>query len=430
MEKVKNMKRMKSINLLFIGLLFPIQMLMAQETVTLEQCQNWARESHPVLKQQELYRQILDLKNENNSTTYLPQVNLNAQTTYQSDVTQLPIKLPGMDVPLVSKDQYKFYLDLKQTIWDGGLSKAKELINEAENAGNQQQVEVELYQVKERINQFFFTSFLIQENIKVLDKKIETLTERRKQLESAVNNGMVLSSELDQLLAELIKTDQIIIELKSRRETVLSALAILTGKATEQLQNLTLTEPVIETDLPLMRPELDLFSKQNELLSANSEILQKQRNPKLFGFGQAGYGRPGLNMLNNEFDTYYLVGVGFSWNVLDWKTTERQKQVLKFQQDIIQTKQETFVRNIDLATDQQIKEINQITELLKGDEELIQIRGRITKSSSSKLENGTITTADYIQDLNAETTARMMLETHKIQLKEARIKLENIRGNQ
>jgi len=421
---------MKTTKLLFFGLLFPIHLLMAQETVTLEQCQTWARESHPILKQQEFYRQILDLKNENNSTTYLPQVNLNAQTTYQSDVTQLPIKLPGMDVPLVSQDQYKFYLDLKQTIWDGGLSKAKELINEAENAGNQQQVEVELYQVKERINQFFFTSFLIQENIKVLDKKIETLTERRKQLESAVNNGMVLSSELDQLLAELIKTDQIILELKSRRETVLSGLAILTGKATEQLQNLIMTEPTIDLQIPLTRPEIDLFNKQNELLNANSEILQKQRNPKFFGFGQAGYGKPGLNMLNNEFDTYYLVGVGFSWNVLDWKTTVRQKQVLKFQQDIIQTKQETFIRNIDLATDQQIKEINQITELLKGDEELIQIRGRITKASSSKLENGTITTADYIQDLNAETTARMMLETHKIQLKEARIKLENIRGNQ
>ncbi len=421
---------MKTIKLLFIFLVFQGYQLMAQQAVTLEQCQIWARESHPVLKQLDLYQQILDLKNENNSTAYLPQVNLNAQTTYQSDVTQLPIKLPGMDVPLVSQDQYKFYLDLKQTIWDGGLSKAKELINEAENAGNQQQVEVELYQVKERINQFFFTSFLIQENIKVLDKKIETLTERRKQLESAVNNGMILSSELDQMLAELIKTDQIIIELKSRRETVLSALSILTGKATEQLKNLTLTEPAIETELPLMRPEIDLFSKQNELLDANSEILQKQRNPKLFGFGQAGYGKPGLNMLNNEFDTYYLVGLGFSWNVLDWKTTERQKQVLKFQQDIIQTKQESFIRNIDLATDQQIKEINQITELLIGDEELIQIRGRITKASSSKLENGTITTADYIQDLNAETTARMMLETHKIQLKEARIKLENIRGNQ
>ena len=421
---------MKTIKLMFAALLFPIHLLMAQEAVTLEQCQNWARENHPVLKQLDLYQQILNLKNENNATSFLPQVNLNGQATYQSAVTKIGISLPNINIPSVDKDQYKFYLDFKQTIWDGGLSKAKELINNAENAGNLQQTEVELYQVKEKVNQFFFTSFLIQENLKILEKKTETLGERRKILESAVNSGMVLSSELDQLLAELIKTEQLVIELKSNKETVLYALSILTGKTTEQLNNLKLPEELAVTDLPMKRPELDLFSKQNELLNANSEILQKQRNPKLFGFGQAGYGKPGLNMLNNQFDTYYLVGLGFSWNVLDWKTTSRQKQMIKLQQDIVQTKQESFVRNIDLATDQQNKQINQIAELLKTDQDLIVIRERITKTSASKLENGAITMADYIQDLNAETTARLMLETRKIQLKEVQIKLENIRGNQ
>lgn len=421
---------MKTIKLLFIALLLPVHLLMAQEALTLEQCQTWARENQPVLRQLDLYQQILYLKNENNTTSFLPQVNLNGQATYQSAVTKIAISLPGMNIPSVDKDQYKFYLDFKQTIWDGGLSKAKELINNAENAGNLQQTEVELYQVKEKVNQFFFTSFLIQENLKVLEKKTETLAERRKILESAVNNGMVLSSELDQLLAELIKTGQMVIELKSNKETVLYALSILTGKTTEQMKNLTLPDEPEVADLSLKRPELDLFSKQTELLNANSEILQKQRNPKLFGFGQAGYGKPGLNMLNNQFDTYYLVGLGFSWNVLDWKTTSRQKQMIKLQQDIVQTKQESFVRNIDLATDQQNKQISQISELLKTDQELIVIRERITKTSASKLENGTITTADYIQDLNAETTARLTLETRKIQLKEAQIKLGNIRGNQ
>ena len=421
---------MKPTKLLFIVLLFPVHLLMAQDSVTLEQCQNWARENHPVLKQLALYQQILDLKNENNATSFLPQVNLNGQATYQSDVTKIGISLPNINIPSVDKDQYKIYIDLKQTIWDGGLSKAKELINNVENAGNLQQTEVELYQVKEKVNQFFFTSFLIQENLKILEKKTETLAERRKILESAVNNGMVLSSELDQLLAELIKTEQLVIELKSNNETVLYALSILTEKTTEQLKTLTLPEELAVNDLPLKRPELDLFTKQNELLNANSEILQKQRNPKLFGFGQAGYGKPGLNMLNNEFDTYYLVGLGFSWNVLDWKTTQKQQQMIQLQQDIVQTKQESFVRNIDLATDQQNKQINQIAQLLKTDQELIVIRERISKTSASKLENGTINMADYIQDLNAEITARLMLETRKIQLKEAKIKLGNIRGKQ
>ena len=421
---------MKTIKLLFVALLFPVHLLMAQEAVTLEQCQNWARENHPALKQLDLYQQILGLKNENNATSYLPQINLNGQATYQSDVTKIGISLPNMKIPTVDKDQYKFYLDLKQTIWDGGLSKAKELLNNAENAGNLQQTEVELYQVKEKVNQFFFTSFLIQENLKILDKKTETLNERRKLLESAVNNGMVLSAELDQLLAELIKTEQTVIELKSNKETVLYALSILTGKTTEQFINLSLPIEPSDLNMPLKRPEMDLFSKQNELLGANSDLLQKQRNPKLFGFGQAGYGKPGLNMLNNSFDTYYMLGLGFSWNVLDWKTTSRQKQIIKLQQDMVQTKQDAFVRNIDLATDQQNKQINQISELLKTDQQLITIRERITKTSASKLENGAITTADYIQDLNAETTARLMLETHKIQLKEAWIRLANIRGNQ
>ena len=421
---------MKTIKLLFVALFLPVHLLMAQEAVTLEQCQTWARENNPALKQLELYQQILSLKTENNSTSYLPQVNLNGQATYQSEVTKVGISIPNINIPSVGKDQYKVYLDLKQTIWDGGLSKAKELINQAENAGNLQQTEVELYQVKEKVNQFFFTSFLIQENLNILDKKTETLNESKKLMESAVNNGIILSSELDQLLAEIISTKQRIIELKSSSETVLYALSILAGKTTDQFGHLTLPETLSVSTSSLKRPELDLFGKQNELLNANSEILQKQRNPKLFGFGQAGYGKPGLNMLNNKFDNYYLVGVGFSWNVLDWKTTSRQQRMIKFQQDIVQTKQESFVRNIDLATDQQNKQISQISDLLKTDQDLIQLRERITKTSASKLENGTITSADYLQDLNAETTARLLLESHKIQMKEAQIKLENIRGNQ
>jgi outer membrane protein TolC len=421
---------MKTIKLLFIFLALQAQLLGAQETVTLEQCQQWARESHPALKQLEIYQQVLNLKNQNNSTSYLPQVTLNGQATYQSDVTKIGISIPNVNIPTVDKDQYKLYLDLKQAIWDGGITKAKEKLNQAETEGSQQQTEVELYQVKERVNQFFFTSFLIQENLKILEKKTETLAERRKIVESAVQNGMLLSSELDQLLAELIKTRQQMLELETNLETVRYGLSILTGKTTNLFQKLVMNEVVPTPDKPLMRPELDFFAKQNELLTVNSEILKKQRNPKIFGFGQAGYGKPGLNMLNNEFDTYYLVGLGFNWNVLDWKNTTRQRQILKLQQEVIQTKQKSFEQNIDIATDQQQKRIKQLTELLKTDLELIEVRERITKTSASKLENGILTTADYIQDLNAEITARITLETHKIQLNEARVKLANIRGIQ
>ena len=253
---------MKTIKLMLLWLLIPVQMLMAQEPVTLEQCQQWARENHPVLRQSELYRQMLDLKNASNFTSYLPQVTLNGQASYQSDVTKIGLSLPNMNIPTVDKDQYKLYLDLRQTIWDGGLSKARQQINESENAGNLQQVEVELYQIRENVNRFFFTSFLIHENIEILSQKTVTLSERRRMMESAVKNGMMLSSELDQLLADLIKTDQMILELKNNRETVLSALSIMTGQPVDQLQALEPTEEAISPDDPIERPEMDLFARQ------------------------------------------------------------------------------------------------------------------------------------------------------------------------
>ncbi|WP_423126682.1 TolC family protein [Gaoshiqia sp. Z1-71] len=413
---------------LFLWFLLPVQLL-AQEPVSLSDCREWAREQHPFLKQQELYRQMTELKLANNETGYLPQIGLNAQATYQSDVTRVGISLPGVSIPEVSKDQYKMYLDVRQHIWDGGLTKANERLETAQEATNLQGVEVELYQVNEQVNYLFFTSFVLQQNLEVLAKKKETLEAGKRQAESGVKHGMVLASDLDLLLAELIKVKQQQIELQSNRETVHSALAILTGKQPADLQNLAIepAEPVF--DRPVSRPELNLFDKQTDLLDAASDLLQKKRNPRLFGFGQAGYGRPGLNMLNDAFDTYYLVGLGLNWTVFDWKNTKRDKEMIRLQQQIVQTQQQQFERQVNIALDSESRKIRQLKDILESDRELIELQERITKSSASKLENGAITMSDYLQDLNAEAAARITFETHKVQLEAAKINYQNIQGN-
>ena len=419
---------MKTRKLLFLWFLLPAQLVPAQQPVTLSDCQHWAREYHPLLEQQEIYRQMNELNLENNRRNYLPRVGLNAQATYQSDVTEIGLSLPSVNLPEVAKDQYKLHLDVKQNIWDGGLTKANEILEKAKEKTNQQTVEVALYQVKEQVNSLFFTSFLVQQNLKLLDQKQETLEARKKQMESAVKNGVLLPSELNQILAELVKIRQHNIELSSKLETVLSALAILTGKGLNDLQHLVIETNEIWLAGKLNRPELALFEKQTDLLAASSELLQKKRNPKLFGFGQAGYGRPGLNMLNDEFDSFYLVGLGVNWTVFDWKNTRREREVIQLQQQLVNTQQQQFERQINIALDGEYRKIQQIQDLLESDRELIELQEQITKAAASKLENGTITASDYLQDLNAEMGARITFETHKVQLEAAKINYQNIQG--
>ena len=422
---------MKYGKFVLICLLFSVQRVFAQGPVHLSECLQWAREEHPYLKQKELYQKIADLSQKNTRVNYLPRVMLNVQATYQSDVTHVGISLPGIKIPAVSNDQYKAYLDVKQNIWDGGVTKAAIARESAEKEVEEQNVEVELYKVREQVNDLFFSSFLLQQNLAILDRKQETLEARKSDMKAKVKNGILLSSELDQVLAELIRVKQQKTVLQSDRHTVLAALAILTGKGTGRLQDLVVDAPSGSLpDTQIDRPELRLFRKQSGLLDATVIQIQKNRNPDFFGFGQAGYGRPGLNMLNDNFGSYYLVGIGLSWHVFDWKTTKREKETILLRQQLIQTQQQQFVRNVKIQLDEQYRKIMQLKEILESDRELISLQERITKSSASKLENGTLTTSDYIRDLNAEMTARITFETHKVQLESARADYLNIQGNQ
>ena len=215
------------------------------------------------------------------------------------------------------------------------------------------------------------------------------------------------------LEAEILNIEQNELQLESGRKTAFSMLSILTGNNLVSNTKLNYTPAQTVNFEGFQRPEVELFNTQKSQLQSQTELLTKSRNPKLFGFGQAGYGRPGLNMLNDKFDTYYLVGVGLTWNAFDWKKTTRQKQILQLQSQMISQQEETFNQNMELLLAQQNEQISKFEKLLDSDSKMVALRSEIAKTSASKLENETITTSDYIQDVQAETIAqRLVAENH------------------
>jgi outer membrane protein TolC len=387
-------------------------------SINLETCYRLARENYPRLSDSLRQRQISDLKIKNLGVVWNPQVNLNGQATYQSEVTKVSVPLPGVTIPSPYKDQYKVYLDVKQTIYDGGATQASSLAEKSGLAADQQSLEVELYSLNDKVNQLYFAILLMTENESILKLKRSVLDERIKVLESGYKNGTVTSRDLELLKAERLLTDQQIGEVRSERLSGLGALGILTNQALSD--NTTLTEPVVmKKSDAISRPELRYFDLLGSKIDQNSQLLQKTRNPKVFGFGQVGYGRPGLNMLKNTFDPYYLVGLGLSWNILDWKQTGRSREILDVQKQMIGTQRATFDQNLSIALFRAGEAINKAEQLLKIDEELVALRENIAKHSASQLENGTITSADYIVDLNAVTQANINKKSHKVQLYQA-----------
>ena len=413
---------------LIILLLIPTQLAVAQDKILLEDCYKLAKENYPKLKNAEIWQKISSLKKENIKTGYLPKIEVKGQATYQSDVINIDIPVPEASIPAVPKDQYKAYAEINQTIWDGGLTKVNTQLEEALLKDNLNQLEVELYKLKEQVAQAFFTALAMEKQKAVLEAQKTVLKEKLETVRSGIENQVIEKTESFAMEAEILTLEQKVIQVQTGKSAALKILSLLTDKDIPDNSKLEFQEPSVTYGSNILRPELQLFSGKISHLETQMEVLEKSRNPKIFGFGQAGYGKPGLNMLNDEFDTYYLMGIGLSWSPFDWQKTTRQKQVLQLQQQMIRHEQETFSQNIKILLSQQKEQINKLEKQLEKDKNIIDLKTKIVKAAESKLENGTITSSDYISEMQAETIAKLNHELNKILLHEAREKYEIILG--
>ena len=67
------------------------------------------------------------------------------------------------------------------------------------------------------------------------------------------------------------------------------------------------------------RPEYEQFAARPRLARrADAPPPRAQDRPRVSAFGRAGYGRPGLNPLARDFDTYWLAGVQLQWTPWNW----------------------------------------------------------------------------------------------------------------
>ena len=176
------------------------------------------------------------------------------------------------------------------------------------------------------------------------------------------------------------------------------------------------------------RPEYRMFDLQKKNMDISSKLMETGRRPRLFAFSQAGYGKPGLNMLNDEFDTYYLIGLGFTWNFLDWGDTKRKEKIMNSQKDIIDTRVEVFEKNLTIQLENEIANIRKYENFAELDSVMVGLRAEIKESSFSQLQNGVITSTDFLTELNAEMQARIQMETHIILLQQSLFNYLTLKG--
>lgn len=390
---------------------------------TLEECQQAAEKNYPLIKHYGLIAKTTQLTVKNIQKGWLPQLTASAQATYQSAVTAWPESMQtmyqqmGLNMKGLRKDQYKISVDLQQTIYDGGAISSQRNIAQQEGKVEEAQTETNLYQVRRRVNEMYFSLLLLNEQIQLNEDVKALLQSSEKKLSAMVKGGTAATSDLDNVRAERLSVEQQNENLKQQKLMLQRMLSVFCGL---EVNNTQKPAPVQIASSANNRPEMRLYNRQLELTEAKEKALETQLRPKLGLFAQGFYGYPGLNMfedmMNRKWSLNGIVGIKLSWNVSALYTHKNDKARLSAQREMIENAREVFLFNNKLEEIQQNENINRYQTMMKSDDEIIVLRTNVRKAAESKLTHGIIDVISLLREINNENAAKTQQSIHEIDM--------------
>lgn len=386
--------------------------------VSLEECQRRTQDNYPLVRQYGLIEKAKDYNLANAAKGNLPQLALSAKASYQSEVTELPITIPGVNIKGMPKDQYQVMLELQQNIWDGGGIRMQKKKTEAEANVDRETLNVDMYELNSRVNDLYFGILLLDEQLTQNALLQDELERNFRQITAYVDNGIANQADLDAVKVEQLSTKQKRVELTSSRMAYVNMLSLLIGErlTQETVLEKPISENVISAVSEIHRPELTLFDAQGANLNIQEKALNVRHLPRLGVFVQGAYGNPGLNMLKNEFSPFYVAGVRLSWNFGSLYTLKNDRRMIENKRQLLGNNREVFLFNTRLQMTQQDQAIRSMEKQMQDDNEIIRLRTNIRKAAEAKVANGTLTVTEMLRELTNESMARQSKAMHEIQL--------------
>lgn len=395
---------------------------MALRGQTLSECQQAAQQNYPLIERFDLIGKTTAYTLDNIQKGWLPQVSATAQATLQSDVASWPDNMKpmllqmGVDFRGLKRDQYRIGVDVSQTVYDGGSIKNQKEMARLQGKVEAAENEVNLYAVRKRVNELYFSLLLIDSRISLNKDLQEVFIANERKLASMLKEGTAAESDYNSVKAERLNVEQQTTNLTAQRNTLKMLLSALCGIEVEK--------PIMpdETDISDRnnRPELRLIDTQLMLADAKEKMLDSQLLPRLSVFASGFYGYPGYNMfddmMNRRWSLNGMIGTRLTWNIGALYTRKNDKAKIRLQREEAENLRSVFLFNNNIDRLQQSENIKRYKTLMESDMEIINLRSSVRKAAESKLSHGIIDVNDLVKEINNENAARLQLSIHKIEM--------------
>jgi outer membrane protein TolC len=401
----------------------------AQDTLGLTAVQSAVTQADPRVRQRELLRAATDLRQAVIGADRLPRLGINGYASHQSDVTRPSLGIPGVTIPSLPKDRWQTTLDLEQRLYDGGDVAGRRAVEEARHAEAEAEVDVALYELRSEVNSAFFSAFLLDKRVREFEALVTDLEARLAAVRARVDAGAALGRDAAEIEAELVRAQLRRDEARASRRASLAILSDLIASPVDTAAVLMLPEAEPERSAPTepaavaalrRRPELEQLRRSRLRLDREVEATRVENRPRVFAFGQAGVGLPGLDQFRRSSDAFWQAGVRLEWRPWTWRSAGRKAAALRLEQEVLQTEEAALGRRLARAVAVDLEDIARLKAALADDQRIVELRTEVERQARAQYDEGAITTPEYVEARTDVLEARLELERHRVELAQAR----------
>ncbi|MBX3174846.1 MAG: TolC family protein [Gemmatimonadaceae bacterium] len=353
----------------------------------------------------------------------LPSLQAQATGQYVSDVPSIG------GVPVVPYQQYDAYLMLRQRLWDPTRS-ARRGADDAQAAEAAARIRGTLWQRRQAVSDAFFTVLALDAEQRTLEASNQDLDAQLALVSSRVSAGVALPGDRELLAAERLRLAQRLDAVATDRRATLEILRSLSGVAVGD--DAQLEPPNLDTDAAATLAALDTLRERAEFaqfdaaraaLDARARASTRQDLPRVSAFGRGGYGRPGINPLARDFQSYWIIGVQLEWSLLNWRVNDRDAEVQLLQREMLRHDETTFREQLERAVTRDRATAGRLERALESDSSIVAIHSTVLAETERRFREGTATGAEYTDRLTDLLTARIARDRHRVQLAETRARI-------
>jgi outer membrane protein TolC len=397
--------------------------------IRLAELQQAAIESDPRMKELALLEQQSALRLQNVGAQWKPSLSIESLAQYQSDAPSTPLLTPlGKPVFAAPKDNYDLYGRVEQRLFDTSV-KAQTAVERAQLLEQQARVRAAVYAIRQQVNDAFFAAAMLQQRANVVAATVTELEGRLRESNARVREGTALPADAAAIEATLLQRQQDADELRANVRAALARLSTITGR------------PVAPDSIPVIpdlssqaadaarlqnlrtRPEYEQFARSRDRIGRQADVVTAAAQPKVSAFARVGYGRPALDFVQNEWQPYGVGGVRLQWNAWNWGSTGREREAQSLQQQIVAADEAAFTRSIATATEGDLATVDHLTRALATDQRIIDLRAEVERAARVRLQEGVLTSSDYLARDSELLQARIAQATHQVELAQAQARL-------